>query len=62
MSNRLRDREHRSDNRYDVDPGRAEDQAEDALQDVGLDRCDLRLEAQPGALCPEIAYFGWHTR
>ena len=40
MSNKLRDREPRSDDRNDVDHERAEDQAEDTVQDVGLDRFD----------------------
>ena len=48
MFDQLRHREHATDDRDDVDHERTEDQAEDAVQNIGLDRFDLRLQARHG--------------
>src|SRR6516162_2756460 len=48
MPGEFRHREHRSDDGDDVDDERTEDQPEDTVEDIRLDRFDLRLEAQFG--------------
>jgi hypothetical protein len=48
MSDQFRDREHGSDDCNDVDHERTEDQAEDTVEDIGLHRFNLRLQAQLG--------------
>ena len=48
MSDQFRHREHRANDRNDVDDESAEDQAEDPAQNITLDRFDPRLQAQLG--------------
>jgi hypothetical protein len=48
MRDQLCYREYRSDDGDDVDDERTEDQAEDAVENIGLDRFDFGLQSQPG--------------
>ena len=48
MRDQLCYREYRSDDGDDVDDERTEDQAEDAVENTGLDRFDFGLQSQPG--------------
>jgi hypothetical protein len=55
------DRKHGPDDGDDVDDERTEDQAEDAVQNIGFDRLDLSLQAQLGLaqLTPQIGDLGF---
>ena len=48
MSDQFRHREHGADDCHDVYDERTEDQPEDTVQDIRLDRFNLGLQAQLG--------------